>query len=254
MAGITAVIVAAGLGVRMGARGELTPKGLIKLGGLGLVPQSVATLQRWGGAERIVIVTGHLQEQYQATFPEGSGVELIYNPDYASTGSLRTLQVALEHVSGPIMILESDLIYAPIILDHVSAASDRFMVSSPTGAGDEVYTWVVPGAEPAQMDLISKDIAARERAPFGEMIGITCLSSESTERMRGACADVLAETPEAHYEDGLVALAQELPLECVLFDEVPWAEMDDEEMLARVKAEVWPQIQAARQEKWGSQL
>lgn len=249
MVGITAVIVAAGLGVRMGPRGELTPKGLIEVGGAGLVPQSVDTLRRWG-AERIVIVTGHLSQMYEAAFA-GSDVTLIHNPDYDRTGSLKTLATALKTVSGPIMILESDLIYAPQVLEAVSPDKNRFLVSGPTGAGDEVYTWVRADAGGNAMDVISKDRAARDATPFGEMIGITCLTAGSVARMRQVAAQVLEAAPQAHYEDGLVALAQEIDIECVLFPDVAWAEMDDEEMLARVKREVWPRIQAARQEAWG---
>lgn len=248
MGDITAVIVAAGMGVRMGPRGELTPKGLIEVGGAGLVPQSVETLQRWG-AQRIVVVTGHLQEQYQAAFAAG-GVELIHNPEYATTGSLLTLARALEEVDGPIMILESDLIYAPQVLEAVSPQHDRFLVSGPTGAGDEVYTWVRPGEAGHPMDVISKDAGARPATPFGEMIGITCLRASSVARMRDVARDVLARAPESHYEDGLVALAQEVDIECVLFPDVAWAEMDDETMLARVKRDVWPRIEAARRLAW----
>ena len=98
MAEITAVILAAGLGLRMGPRGEMTPKGLIEMGGQGLVPQSVETLRRWG-AERIAVVTGHLAEQYQAAFA-GTDVQLIHNPAYDSTGSLKTLLTALEQIDG----------------------------------------------------------------------------------------------------------------------------------------------------------
>lgn len=246
---VTAVILAAGLGVRMGPRGKLTPKGLIDVGGAALVPQSVATLRR-AGIERVVIVTGHLEEQYRDAFA-GSDVRLVHNPDFAGTGSLLTLATALDVLDGPIAILESDLIYAPKVLDAVDPSVTRFTVSGPTGAGDEVYTWIKPGVKRPEMVLISKDANARPEPPYGEMIGVSCLTAEDTRRMRDVAARVLAETPAAHYEDGLVALAQEVPIECVLFPDVPWAEMDDEAMLARVRAEVWPRVDAARRARWG---
>ena len=59
MAEFTALIVAAGRGVRMGARGQLTPKGMIALDGLPLVRASVMHLAS-RGIDRVRIVTGHL--------------------------------------------------------------------------------------------------------------------------------------------------------------------------------------------------
>ena len=44
MKDFTAIIVAAGMGVRMGPRGRLMPKGLIEVGGSPMVAQSLDTL------------------------------------------------------------------------------------------------------------------------------------------------------------------------------------------------------------------
>ena len=246
MSGITAVILAAGLGVRMGPRGQLTPKGLLTLGGARLTEQSVASLRHWGAA-RIVLVTGHLAEQYEAVFGD-SDVELIHNPIYATTGSLRTLVTALEHVEGPIAILESDLIYAPQALDLIDGTRNRFVVSGPTGAGDEVYVWTDPATDGApHMRLISKNRAAQADTPFGEMVGISGLTAEALPLMREAAQAVLARDPAEHYEAGLVELLKAMPMECMLIPDLPWAEVDDEQMLARAEAEVAPKVAAARQ-------
>jgi len=252
MAEITAIILAAGQGVRMGPRGKLTPKGLIEVGGTPLVPQSVETLQR-AGIGQICIVTGHLSDQYEAAFA-GHDVRLIHNPNYATLGSLHTLLVALDQISGPVVIVESDIIYAPQVLEAVTAEESRFLTSTPTGAGDEVYAWTDPG-HPGEdrLEMISKDLNKRPEAPFAEMIGLTCLTAEATEALKRIGAEVQAKTPMAHYEeDGVLALAREVPIRCVRFDGVPWAEMDDEEMLASVRATVWPRIEAARRALWGS--
>lgn len=250
---ITAIILAAGQGVRMGPRGQLTPKGLIKVGGAPLVVQSVETLRR-GGLNKICIVTGHLAEQYEAIFA-GQDVQLIHNPEYATLGSLFTLLTALDEIEGPVLIVESDIIYAPQVLSAVTADENRFLTSTPTGAGDEVYAWVDPQAPGEdRLIMISKDLKSRPEAPFAEMIGLTCLSAEAVQDLRRIGARVQAEAPMAHYEeDGILALANEVPIRCMRFDGVPWAEMDDEEMLASVKASVWPRIKDARAALWGAE-
>ena len=242
MKDFTAIIVAAGMGVRMGPRGRLMPKGLIEVGGSPMVAQSLDTL-RAAGIDRVRIVTGHLDEQYREAFGTASGVELIHNPLYSTTGSLRTLATALEGITGPIVLLESDLIYAPEGLEAALTGGNVLVTSGPTGAGDEVYVWTQPGGALAD---ISKDPAARPEPPFGELVGITALDADSVVLMRDVAEEVLAETPAEHYEAGLVALGQRVPVPCVRIDDLPWAEVDDETMLSHAEREVYPKVAAAR--------
>jgi len=52
-----AVILAAGMGVRLGALGQTIPKGFLQLGDQPIVAESIAQLHACG-IERIIIVTG----------------------------------------------------------------------------------------------------------------------------------------------------------------------------------------------------
>ncbi len=246
MAEITAVILAAGRGVRMGARGELTPKGLIEIGGSSLMAQSVATLRDWGAA-RIRIVTGHLAEQYEAAFAGANDVELIYNDRYATTGSLRSLAVGLEGVDGPCVIVESDLLYAPQALVPIDGTCNRFVVSGPTEMGDEVYVWAHSvQAGPQHLIDMSKDPNMMAEPHLGEMVGITGLTAEATARMKRLAAQTLARDPEEHYEPPIVALARQTAIEVYLIEDLAWCEIDDEEMLTRAQARIYPKVEAAR--------
>jgi len=245
MTKITAVILAAGMGVRMGARGRLMPKGLIPLGGTPIIQQSVATLRSHGVA-RIVIVTGHLSDQYEALFAD-SDVELVHNPRYATTGSLLSLAVGLEQVGTACLIVESDLIYAPQALAPLDCASNRFLVSGPTGAGDEIYVWADIQADRTHLLAdISKNRSARSDSPLGEMVGLTALTADAVPMMRETAAQELSRNPEEHYEPGMVALTQKVAVECPLISDLPWAEIDDETMLARAERLVYPRVIAAR--------
>lgn len=241
----TALILAAGLGMRMGPRGRLMPKGLIPLGGTPLVPQSVATL-RARGFGRIVIVTGHLSEQYETAFA-GSDVTLLHNPDYGSTGSLLTLKTGLAAVDGPCVILESDLIYAPQALDPICENESCLVTSGPTGAGDEVYIWPREGHVPPVLHDMSKDMRHIDRPHFGELVGITGLSAAAVDEMRDVARDILSTSPAAHYEEALVALSRRTAIPLARIDDLPWAEVDDEEMLARAERLVLPRVLAARE-------
>jgi 2-aminoethylphosphonate-pyruvate transaminase len=245
MTDITAIILAAGMGVRMGPRGKLSPKGLIPVGGEAMITGSVASLRAWGAAH-IRIVTGHLAVQYDTLFA-GTEVELVHNPYYATTGSLRSLMTGLDGIEGPIVILESDLIYAPQALEAIDGTGNRLIVSGPTGAGDEVYVWA-HGAQggPEHLVDISKNRHARPEPHLGELVGITSLTAASVEMMRTVGREVLTHVPEEHYEPGLVELGRAVGIQVVLLDDLAWAEVDDEEMLARAERNVWPRVKAAR--------
>ncbi|MEP2533054.1 phosphocholine cytidylyltransferase family protein [Shimia sp.] len=243
MVDLSALILAAGRGVRMGPRGRLTPKGLLEINGIPLVARSVDLL-RSRGIERIRIVTGHLSDQYETLFAGRDDIELIHNPAYDQTGSLQSLMTGLNGLSGHIVLLESDVIYEARALSPVASNQTRMIVSGQTNATDEVYVWSRTGATGTpSFDTMSKDINAQPHAHYGELMGITCFSAPQVERLRAAATSVLAENPKSDYEAAVIELARDTDIEAVLLEDLAWTEIDDEAMFARAVDTVWPQIQ-----------
>lgn len=239
----TAIILAAGRGLRMGPRGVLTPKGLLTLGGQTLVGRSIETLRR-RGVEKIRIVTGHLSDAYEAAAGAwGEGVELRYNPLYAERGSLWSLLVGMEGETGSCLVLESDMIYEPRALDFPFGEKSWLTLSGPTGAGDEVYVWT-DGVRPTRLVDMSKKAAHRPEPHHGELVGVLYLSRAEARLMQDVGARVAADTPKVDYESGLVALAAQATIECPLIGDLAWAEIDDEGMLKRAEG-VMRRIEAA---------
>ena len=239
----TAVILAAGRGIRMGARGRLMPKGMIPMGDSTLMQRSVALLQE-RGIGQVRIVTGHLQEQYVAAFAGQAGVTLVHNPDYATSGSLRSLVVGLDGVTGPVIVLESDLIYETAALAPLQREASVILVSGPTGSGDEVYVWTLPGRAgrvPA-FGTMSKDPAYVSEPPLGELVGISLFDKSDTKALRGAAAATLARDPCAEYEEAIIALAASCEIACHRFDDLAWSEIDDDAMYRRARDVIWPEI------------
>src|SRR5262249_60467207 len=60
----TAVILGAGMGVRLAELGRAAPKGFLRLGSRPIIAESLARLVA-AGIERVVIVTGHPGEFYE---------------------------------------------------------------------------------------------------------------------------------------------------------------------------------------------
>jgi choline kinase len=250
MRDITSIFLAAGRGVRMGERGRMTPKGLLSLGEKTFCEDAVETLAAHGLGQ-VRIVTGHLAEQYgdlvARRLPDAT---LCHNPDFAEKGSLNSLLVGLEDVDGPVLLLESDLVFEPRAVAAVLAepGSSALLVSGPTGAGDEVYVWAeTQGGRPCLVDM-SKQVGHRDAPHHGELVGLTYLAAEAVRRLKRIGPGLVDETPMADYESGLVALARTHDITCPKVEDLAWAEVDNEEMLARAARLVYPRIVEARRQ------
>lgn len=245
---IKAVFLAAGRGVRMGERGLLTPKGLISLGTQSFLEDAVDTLALHGITD-IRVVTGHLAEHYrELAANRRPSLDLRHNGTFATKGSLQSLMVGLEGLDGPCLVLESDLVFEP---RAVAAAigepqTPALLTSGKTGAGDEVHVWIDDReGRPCLRDM-SKLVDRWHDAPYGELVGLTYLTGEAVARMQEIGPQLIALDPMADYESGVVELAQSQPVIVPRIDDLAWAEVDNEAMLARAAELVYPRIEAAR--------
>src|SRR5579883_2298705 len=241
----TAVILAAGLGVRLGPLGRLIPKGFIRLGETPIICESLASLLD-AGVRRVVVVTGHLAHHYDC-LPESLGrhVELVHNAEYFRSGSMYSLYCAREKLEGDFILLESDIIYERRALDALvqSPQADLVVVSGRTSAGDEVFV----ETEGERLVNLSKDRAVLGPVVSGEFIGVSRISRRLFRRMLDWAATKWPVTLQVSYEtDCLAALAGDHPIYCRLIENLIWAEIDDAKQLARARYEVYPAIQSKR--------
>ncbi len=231
-----AVILAAGMGTRLGHLGEAAPKGFIELDGEPIIRRSIAKLSR-AGITHIVIVTGHLAHFYLDLAAEFDGlVRTVHNDLYADSGSMYSLYLAQPEITGPFLLLESDLIYEYRALDALLSLDQdsAVLLSGYTGAGDEVYV----AADKGQLTAMSKERRSLPQQQIaGELVGISKISYGL---YRDICA--WAETRftgslRVDYEtDALVAVAADSPVFCHRVDDLLWAEIDDEHHLRRAQA------------------
>ena len=236
-----ALILAAGRGVRMGPRGQNIPKGFIEVGGQFLVARSLSLLAR-AGIRHVTIVTGHLADRYNELPPtSGISVTNLHNPLFAERGSFESLRIGLGAMTGSFLLLESDIIYEPRALETVltSPHDSVILTSGPTGAGDEVYVWADGRDGVARFRGMSKQRATHADEPFGELVGISRISAELARQLTIHAAEA---EPGADYESAVVRAAGDNPIACLRVDDLLWGEIDDEAMLARVEAKLWPRL------------
>lgn len=236
-----ALILAAGRGVRMGHRGHSIPKGFIEVGGQSLVTRSLALLMQ-SGIRDVTIVTGHLAECYEQLPPvAGITVSTLHNPLYAERGSFESLRVGLAAMRGSFLLLESDIIYEPRALATVLASVHESVIltSGPTGAGDEVYVWADEAGGTHRFRGMSKQRNTHADEPFGELVGISKISA-ALARELAARSDKAR--PDSDYESAVVRAAGDTAIACLRVDDLLWGEIDDEAMLTRVVAKLWPRL------------
>lgn len=115
-----AVILAAGLGSRLGPNTKECPKCLVSVSGIPILERMIDTLCR-SGITRLVIAVGYLADHIQR-FVEGKypdlGIQLVENRQYAATGSVYSLDLALDAVAPDqnVLLVEGDVVLDPALL------------------------------------------------------------------------------------------------------------------------------------------
>jgi 2-aminoethylphosphonate-pyruvate transaminase len=237
-----AIILAAGLGLRLRGTIDDRPKGLIEFDGETLVGRSIRLL-REAGVVRIALVVGYCAGKYRARVSNLPDVEVVENPAYASTGSMASLDAALGGVTEPTLILESDILYERRALESVlNTAGCATLVSGVTNAGDEVWVHAVDG----RLVAMSKE-RARLADAVGEFVGITRITADAAARMHEMFQAFVAREGHgqmAYESDALVDLAAGTRVSVVLVPDLIWGEIDDEPQYQRVATSVWPAIRS----------
>ena len=205
----TAVIMAAGLGIRFGWMTELMPKGFIECGGISMVERSIRTLLDCG-IERIIIGTGHLKEKYEELAKKYNCREAVGNDDF--------------------LLLESDLVYEKkAILSLLESPEPDIMLITPvTKFQDQYYVEYGEGNRLTRCSTVESELDAK-----GELVGIHKLSNEFFRLMCEDYGKKTEELPKLGYEYELLTMSQEIRKVYVLrLDDLWWYEIDDVDDLA----------------------
>lgn len=107
----TAIIVAAGKGVRLGMYTAETPKPLLQVHGRPIIEKEIEALITQG-IKDINIVVGYKKEQFEY-LKDKYNVNLIYNPDFDKANNISSLYHARHKLIGKnTVILEGDLLFS----------------------------------------------------------------------------------------------------------------------------------------------
>ena len=223
---IQAVILAAGLGTRLG---RPFPKPLTPLSdGRTIMEQQIDNLRQVFGADvRITTVVGFKLDLILEAFPD---VTYIYNEAYDQTNTNRSLLKALRlSTDGGVLWMNGDVVFDPQVLEKVRDVmeSDTSFICVDTAAvGDEEVKYTVD--DDGYVDELSKQVVNAR----GEAIGINFVSASD----KPTLIDQLSECSDADYFERGIELAishdsmRVMPVEIGEFFAV---EVDFEEDLTR---------------------
>ena len=127
----TALLLAAGLGSRLGPLTEALPKCLVPVSGVPILERLVRALDSHG-IERLVIVAGYRAEMIRDYLGESFGgiaIEYLVSPLYATTNDIYSLWLARQLIDEPFLLLESDVVFDEPLLAPLLQA-DRIAVST----------------------------------------------------------------------------------------------------------------------------
>ena len=125
-----AIILAAGMGKRLGELTQNNTKCMVKVNGVTLIERLLRQLDNIQGTrlERIIIVTGYEGQKlrdYIATLDTRIPVEYVDNPIYASTNNIYSLWLAKDYLlNDDTLLFESDLIFDDSIIEKILSSPE----------------------------------------------------------------------------------------------------------------------------------
>jgi choline kinase len=180
---IRVVLLAAGRGTRLRPLTDTRPKCLLEAGGSPLLFRMVDLLAG-RGLTRITVVDGYrgdmVRSALHARYPEG-WFRFVRNDDWESTNNAYSLLLARFEAAEPMLLLDSDLVFAPEVLDRLlgDPRPNRLALRTRGALGDEeMKVRLAPGGRVADL---GKALPLSEAA--GESMGLEVFSAGFTEKL-----------------------------------------------------------------------
>ena len=139
-----AIILAAGLGTRLGSLGARLPKCLLPIAGQPLLARQLAALEQSSRVADYRVVIGSQGEAWNeastANVMAIAGRErVIVNPKNRDLDNGYSLERALDVVGGPVLLLDGDVLFHPELLSDLLAdgAPENWLVARAGGPQDK---------------------------------------------------------------------------------------------------------------------
>jgi choline kinase len=245
-----AIILAAGVGSRLGAESAGLPKALLRFGPKTLLQRHLEILWRCGVRD-VVLGVGYQAEVIAAEAASAGPlrVRTVLNPDYRS-GSVVTLASLAKELSGgePVLLMDADVLYDDRMITRLQQSPHDNCLLLDRGAED--------GDEPVKICVRGQRIVEfRKKIDvaydfWGESVGFFRFSAPVGNWLasiaRGYVASGRVNEP---YEDAIRDMVLGPSPHAFGFEDVtglPWVEIDFPEDVNRARFEIMPRLADGR--------
>lgn len=227
MAGVRAVVLAAGRGVRMG--GGLVPKTLLPMGDEDPLLAYILRGLQGAGVSDLMVVTGHGKphvEKYVNENWRGNKPTFVFNARYASWGNFHSLRVALDQSPGyDVLVVNSDVVVTPEVYSRVIAGDgDLVLAVQKKSRLDD---------EDMRVQLDRRDVKAiGKQIPMGlshgEFAGVSLLRPDAARAyLHVATNNEWRSVTHVYYEDVYAAMIGSVRVTAATVQEGEYAEVDE---------------------------
>jgi len=232
---LEAVILAAGVGSRMGALTGASHKCLLHLApGMPIIRFMLDGLAA-AGISKVHVVLGHSADAVRYWL--GSSCNVIMNERYAETNSLYSLCLTRPHINGSFLLLNADVVAEPAIYRRLRQTPGSVLAYDSSSGSDPEEMKV--RLRDGRLADISKSMHSRDAA--GESLGVVKFDGLVRDELFACAEEVLAQGGEnAWAPAGYGLLAQSHPIHCLDVNGMAWTEIDFPEDLAFAQTTLWP--------------
>ncbi|MGF1987196.1 MAG: NTP transferase domain-containing protein [Nostoc sp. ZfuVER08] len=243
-----AIILAAGVGQRLGKDGQSQPKCLLKFNGKSLLERHLIYLRHYQ-IDEVVIAVGYqaekIQDEIKALGAE-NWVTTVYNPDYTK-GSVISLWALRQDVAAAddLLLMDADVLCDRHIIERLvkTNIANCFLLDRDFELGDEPVKLCV---KDGYLVEFRKQVALTLYDFAGESVGFF--------RFENAIARQLASRTEQYINNGLHHEPYEEVIRDLLLETpeifgyeditgLPWIEIDFPQDIQRAQNEILPQIE-----------
>jgi phosphoenolpyruvate phosphomutase len=231
---LKALVLAAGVGRRLGALGTRTPKCLLRVGpDLAILDRQLRSLQAHGVSD-VVVAAGHCADrviEHVAAYGELS-CTVVVEPDHATTNYIRTLHRCRHLLDDDVVLLHGDLVFDPQLLARLLAEPlSAAPVSRDCIAGSKDFVARVQGERVREI-RVGRALPGAHH-PIAPLYRLR--ADDLSSWLDAIDAFVAAGRVRCYAEDALNPLLATLHVAPLWTDGEPWMEVDTIQDLRRAR-------------------
>lgn len=246
---VSVIILAAGIGQRLGPKCKDKPKCLLEFGGRHLLHRHLLALVEYPVTE-ILLITGFNEAAIKAELKKiaiDTPVHTRYNPDF-TRGSIVSLWQAKDSLQSgsDIILMDADVLYDPHIIRALfqSHSANNFLLDRDFEQGDEPVKLCIRNGIPIDFGKqIDKDLQFDFQ---GESVGFFRFSTATAQQLAGIIQDYIDQNRlDEPYEEAVRDLLHADPGAFSFTDitGLPWIEIDFPEDIERAENQILKKIE-----------